>query len=95
MWEKAFGNILKRNLWKVISLCPPQFFSFFKDGMNYFCHSEYIEDPKEMLSIEDNYYKSVSPTSYQYAMDMTEREAKQAVEGMYHNLNTLQSRSGK
>ena len=32
--------------------------------------------------------------AYQYAMDMTEREAKQAVEGMYHNLNTLQSRSG-
>lgn len=32
--------------------------------------------------------------AYQYAMEMTEREAKQAVEGMYHNLNTLQSRSG-
>ena len=27
-------------------------------------------------------------------MDMTEREVYQAVEGMYHNLNTLQSRSG-
>ena len=32
--------------------------------------------------------------AYQYAMEMTKREAKQAVEGMYHNLNTLQSRSG-
>ena len=31
---------------------------------------------------------------YKYAMDMTEREVCQAVEGMYHNLNTLQSRSG-
>ena len=31
---------------------------------------------------------------YQYAMDMTLREVHQAVEGMYHNLNTLQSRSG-
>lgn len=31
---------------------------------------------------------------YQYAMDMTEKECYQAVEGMYHNLNTLQSRSG-
>ena len=27
-------------------------------------------------------------------MDMTERETYQAIEGMYHNLNTLQSRSG-
>ena len=32
--------------------------------------------------------------AYKYAIDMTEREVKQAVEGMYHNLNTLQSRSG-
>ena len=32
--------------------------------------------------------------AYQYALDMTEKELKQAVEGMYHNLNTLQSRSG-
>lgn len=32
--------------------------------------------------------------AYQYAMDMTEKEIHQAVEGLYHNLNTLQSRSG-
>ena len=32
--------------------------------------------------------------AYQYAMDMLEKEIHQAVEGMYHNLNTLQSRSG-
>ena len=32
--------------------------------------------------------------AYEYALDMTEREIQQAVEGMYHNLNTLQSRSG-
>lgn len=31
---------------------------------------------------------------YEYAMDMTEKEIHQAVEGLYHNLNTLQSRSG-
>lgn len=31
---------------------------------------------------------------YEYAVKMTEREVYQAVEAMYHNLNTLQSRSG-
>lgn len=31
---------------------------------------------------------------YQYAMDMTLKEVHQAAEGLYHNLNTLQSRSG-
>lgn len=32
--------------------------------------------------------------AYDYAMDMTKREIYQAAEGLYHNLNTLQSRSG-
>ena len=32
--------------------------------------------------------------AYDYAYDMTVKEVHQAVEGMYHNLNTLQSRSG-
>ena len=32
--------------------------------------------------------------AYKYALEMTEREIYQAVEAMYHNLNTLQSRSG-
>ena len=31
---------------------------------------------------------------YNYAMKQTLKELHQAVEGMYHNLNTLQSRSG-
>ena len=29
------------------------------------------------------------------ALALTEKELNQAVEGMYHNLNTLQSRSGR
>jgi ribonucleoside-triphosphate reductase len=31
---------------------------------------------------------------YDYALEMTKKEIHQAVEGLYHNLNTLQSRSG-
>ena len=31
---------------------------------------------------------------YKYALNMTTRETYQAAESMYHNLNTLQSRSG-
>lgn len=33
-------------------------------------------------------------SAYNYALKQTEKEIHQAVEGMYHNLNTLQSRSG-
>ena len=45
------------------------------------------------MEIENDCYKSNKKT-YKYAKDMTEKEVYQAVEGMYHNLNTLQSRSG-
>lgn len=48
---------------------------------------------QSMPSIKDEYFKKFKHF-YKYAMDMTKREAYQSVEGMYHNLNTLQSRSG-
>lgn len=47
----------------------------------------------EFFSIDDKHGYN-DERAYRYAMDMTEREIQQAVEGMYHNLNTLQSRSG-
>jgi ribonucleoside-triphosphate reductase len=53
-------------------------------------------------SIEDEVYKTAGQPHpydcvekvYNYALKMTQREVHQAVEGLYHNLNTLQSRSG-
>ena len=45
------------------------------------------------LSIDSPLYKKFAK-AYKYAMDKTIQELEQAVEGMYHNLNTLQSRSG-
>ena len=72
------------------------FWKHFKDGLNYVqdLAGEYILDEcYQDVSIEDEFYKTY-PLAYKYAMDMTKREVHQAVEGMYHNLNTLQSRSG-
>ena len=43
----------------------------------------------ENVSITSENYKKYEK-AYQYAMDMTIKECNQAVEGMYHNLNTLQ-----
>lgn len=68
------------------------------DGNGLYLPQEYhLEDfenfIKTMPSIKDNYFKRYKHF-YKYAMDMTEREIHQAVEGLYHNLNTLQSRSG-
>ena len=50
----------------------------------------YYDDSLSILSFEKENY----PNAYQYAIDMTEKELIQAVEGMFHNLNSLQSRSG-
>lgn len=41
---------------------------------------------KNMPSIEDEYFKKFKHF-YKYALDMTNKECLQAVEGMYHNLN--------
>lgn len=43
----------------------------------------------EDISIESEKYKKYKK-AYQYAMDLTIRECHQAVEGLFHNLNTLQ-----
>ena len=47
----------------------------------------------ENISINDSKYQNYQK-AWKYALDMTNKEIHQAVEGMYHNLNTLQSRSG-
>jgi ribonucleoside-triphosphate reductase len=51
--------------------------------------NQYSDD----IDIQNEKYMKYSK-AYQYAINMTEREIYQAVEGMYHNLNSLQSRSG-
>lgn len=47
----------------------------------------------EDIEITDKKYQKYKK-AWNYALDMTKKEIHQAVEGMYHNLNTLQSRSG-
>lgn len=51
-----------------------------------------VDEIKEM-SIESDEYKYFAK-AYQYAMDLTKDEVFGCIEALYHNLNTLQSRSG-
>ena len=46
------------------------------------------------ISIDNKKYKAFKK-AYRYAIDMLEKEVYQAVEGLFHNLNSLQSRSGR
>ena len=77
------------------------FFKHYRDGAIYIAKKDshwitehidvYINDPscfKQMLSIDAARWKE-NTDIYQYALAMTEKEVHQAVEGLYHNLNTL------
>ena len=90
---QQFGGVSASHLdWTMVPYVRMSFRKHFRDGMKYL---RGIEDAyyAENLSIEDEEYQ-MEPQVYQYAMDMTTKELMQAVQGMYHNLNTLQSRSG-
>ena len=91
---QQFGGVSATHLdWTMVPYVRKSFFKHWRDGHNYLLgdpDSDYLKFYPEK-SIEDEYYKD---GAYEYAMDMTVKETHQAVEGMYHNLNTLQSRSG-
>ena len=90
---QQFGGVSATHLdWTMVPYVRKSFVKHYKDGLKYIEGvDKVLLDDK--LSIEDDWYKAYNK-AYQYAMDMTTKECYQAVEGMYHNLNTLQSRSG-
>lgn len=95
---QQFGGVSATHLdWTMIPYVRKSFYKHFKDGAKYCLHEEWDEywdgdfTPKRPIDWDE--YKNY-PEAYEYAMDMTTKECYQAVEGMYHNLNTLQSRSG-
>lgn len=91
---QQFGGVSATHLdWTMVPYVRKSFFKHWKDGRKYLLNDENAEELVFFAdkSINDDYYKD---GAYQYAMDMTQRELAQAVEGLYHNLNTLQSRSG-
>lgn len=92
---QQFGGVSASHLdWTMVPYVRKSFRKHFMDGLKYIENLEIGEATKaEDVSIESKTYKNY-PRVYKYAMDMTEKETRQAVEGMYHNLNTLQSRSG-
>ena len=94
---QQFGGVSATHLdWTMIPYVRKSFYKHWKDGCKYVLGidtDKYEGVITNKLPIDDESYKTFDK-AYQYAMDMTEKEVHQAVEGMYHNLNTLQSRSG-
>ena len=102
---QQFGGVSATHIdWTMVPYVRKSFYKHYIDGLRWatpvdtiFPESHYLENlPKfcdNSMSIENEFYKDIG-IAYAYAKEMTEREVYQAVEAMYHNLNTLQSRSG-
>ena len=102
---QQFGGVGATHIdWTMVPYVRKSFMKHFKDGLKYVEEKDdetinYIvinilgKNKIEDIEITDQKYKQYQK-AFKYAMDMTQKEIHQAVEGMYHNLNTLQSRSG-
>ena len=98
---QQFGGVSATHLdWTMVPYVRKSFVKHYIDGLKYI-EGEGIDEEmckmwgegKDKAWISDTFiFDHEGP--YNYAMEMTEREVHQAVEGLYHNLNTLQSRSG-
>lgn len=107
---QQFGGVSATHLdWTMVPYIRKSFYKHFLDGVKYCQKGQMIglmgvyedfdlSDAKEtwiktQASINDDVFIR-NEMAYKYAMDMTIKEVHQAAEGLFHNLNTLQSRSG-
>ena len=102
---QQFGGVSATHIdWTMVPYVRKSFYKHFIDGLKYsegftdeeinkfivdLCQDEQICMEIKDISIENEKYKNLKK-AYRYAMDMTRKEAHQAVEGLAHNLNTLQ-----
>ena len=95
---QQFGGVSASHIdWTMVPYVRKSFIKHYSDGLRWFhnCSDAEIFDFPSLQKWDINsgvYRQNEKP--YSYALEMTEREVYQAVEAMYHNLNTLQSRSG-
>ena len=99
---QQFGGVSATHIdWTMVPYVRKSFAKHYRDGLKYVetLYDEEIERemsctvPYSEISIEDEIAWAYNE-AWKYALEMTRREVYQAVEAMYHNLNTLQSRSG-
>lgn len=93
---QQFGGVSATHLdWTMVPYVRKSFYKYFMKGVKYIenFRGKGLDIYNKQMAIDDKQYRHF-PKAYEYAMDMTKEECHQAAEGMYHNLNTLQSRSG-
>lgn len=95
---QQFGGVAASHLdWTMVPYVRKSFIKHYNDGLKYIDNVEPMskEVCKMLLDTPiDHAHYTQNSKVWQYALDKTVDEINQAVEGMYHNLNSLQSRSG-
>ena len=101
---QQFGGVSATHLdWTMVPYVRKSFAKHYRDGFVWINAKDIRDMDYEIAnmienaadtSIDNPEWAAYDYRAYKYAMAMTEKETHQAVEGMYHNLNTLQSRSG-
>lgn len=93
---QQFGGVSATHLdWTLVPYVRKSFYKHFMEGVKWVENykGSGLQNYTDTLPIDDAVYNHF-PRAKEYAMEMTKKECYQSVEGMYHNLNSLQSRSG-
>lgn len=98
---QQFGGVSATHLdWTMVPYVRKSFAKHYRKGLKYFqdydidYSIEFMLNNAKEYSIHDSEWEAYNEKAYRYALDLTDQELHQAAEGLYHNLNTLQSRSG-
>jgi ribonucleoside-triphosphate reductase len=100
---QQFGGVSATHLdWTMVPYVRKSFYKHYQDVCDVipFVKSKVAISNPEDVSVDNeiycgrNWWNFVKRYVTKKALKATKKELKQAVEGMYHNLNTLQSRSG-
>ena len=100
-----FGGVAATHLdWTMVPYVRKSFYKHYCSGLKYLCDwsddacegmkLRLLEEDCSIDNVEFLTQSGIGYRPYKYALDLTQKEVEQAAEGMFHNLNTLQSRSG-
>lgn len=101
---QQFGGVSATHLdWTMVPYVRKSFWKHYKSGVEFINSLPLIKvqlpelpDDIDKISIDDKIFRKgfFKKIIYQNAIKNTKKEIHQAAEGLFHNLNTLQSRSG-
>ena len=94
---QQFGGVSATHFdWTMVPYVRKSFYKHYKDGKKWLSINKKFELSKEKIeqtSINDKKVYT-NKKARKYALEMVKKELNQAAEGLLHNLNSLQSRSG-